>query len=111
MTAEKEVGKQEILKSEAETKLKATGEFFTRNVNNKWQRVLVTAEEMEKIKSDVNKINLHVLLSLKEKFQPKYKLTDAEVLALFDKLSQHYRYAAESYVDENLVQDKLVVLK
>lgn len=80
----------------------AASEYFNRNIGGKWERIEVTAEEMHKIKTETNKLNLNTLLTLKEKISPKYKLTETETLALFDKLSQHYRYAAESYVDQQL---------
>lgn len=83
-------------------------EYFKRNVNNKWETFEVSPEEIKQIKKETNLKNVKTLMTLKKKYGKGtgYELSEAEILALFDKLSQHYRYRAESFVDKEVESRK-----
>lgn len=81
-----------------------TAEYVTRNIKGSWEKIEITAEEVGQIKSETNKTNVEVLRRLKEKYGKEF--SENEILALFDKLSQHYRFQVERYVDQKLFQEK-----
>lgn len=83
-------------------------EYFNRNVNNKWEKFEVSPEEIKQIKKETNLKNVKTLLTLKKKYGKgtEFDFSENEILALFDKLSQHYRYRAESFVDKEVEERK-----
>lgn len=83
-------------------------EFFKRNVENRWVSVEVTAEEIKRLKKETNAKNVKTLLALKKKYgkDTDYNFSEAEILALFSNLAQHYRYHTDNFVDSQLDKQK-----
>lgn len=87
-----------------EKELIAQSEYFKRNIDGKWKDVEVTAEEIDKIKKEVNSVNVAILRRLKAKYGSGTpdNFSDEIILALWEKLVQHYHHAAETFVTQQL---------